>query len=76
MGVSAVAQRVKNLTASTQVTAEVQDVFLAQHSGLKFPVLPQLWHRLQLQLRFNPWPRNFHTQQVQPLKKKTHNIVY
>ena len=21
--------------------------------------LPQLWHRLQLQLGFNPWPREF-----------------
>ena len=22
-------------------------------------LLPQLWHRWRLQLRFNPWPRNF-----------------
>ena len=22
--------------------------------------LLQLWHRLQLQLRFSPWPKNFH----------------
>ena len=38
----------------------------AQHSGLKDLVLPQLWHRLQLQwhmlqpqLGFNTWLRNF-----------------
>ena len=33
---------------------------------VKDPALPQLWHRWQLQLRFNPWPRNFHMLQVQP----------
>ena len=32
--------------------------------------LPQLWHRSQLQLRFNPWPRNFHMQWKQKKKKK------
>ena len=38
------------------------------HSGLKDPVL-HLWHRSQLQLRFSPWPRNFHMLRVQ-LKKE------
>ena len=28
--------------------------------------LLQLWHRLQLQLRFDPWPRNFHMPRVWP----------
>ena len=28
--------------------------------------LLHLWHRSQLQLRFNPWPRNFHMLQVWP----------
>ena len=28
----------------------------AWHSGLKDPALPQLWHRLQPQLRLNLWP--------------------
>ena len=28
------------------------------HSGLKDPVLLQPWHRSQLQLRSDPWPRN------------------
>ena len=37
---------------------------------VKDPVLPQLWHKLQLQLRLDPWPRNFHAQQVQSKKKK------
>ena len=27
---------------------------------IKDPALTQLWHRSQLWLRFNPWPRNFH----------------
>ena len=30
--------------------------------------LPQLRHRSQLQLGFNPWPRNFHMPQVQAKK--------
>ena len=34
------------------------------------PALSQLWHRLQLQLGFDLWPGNLHTQWVQPLKKK------
>ena len=33
-------------------------------SGLKDPVLPQLW------LGFDTWPGNFPMPQVQPLKKK------
>ena len=36
---------------------------------VKDPVLPQLWHRLQLWLEFDPWPGNFHMLQMQPLKK-------
>ena len=32
--------------------------------------LPQLWHRLQLSLEFNPWPRNFHMLWMQLKKKK------
>ena len=38
-------------------------------SGLKDPVLPHLWHRSQLWLRFSPWLGNFHKPPVQPLKK-------
>ena len=33
----------------------------------------QLWHRLQLQLGFDPWLGNFHMLQVQPKKKKKKN---
>ena len=44
--------------------------FLLWHSGLKDSVQPQLWGRSHLQLRFNPWPRNFHTPGVAIKKKK------
>ena len=37
---------------------------------VKALALLQLWHRLQLQLTFDPWPRNFHILQVWPTKKK------
>ena len=64
--VSAVAQRGKNLTAAARVTAEVWVQSLARHSGLKDLALPQLWHRSQLRLGFNPWARNFHMSGVWP----------
>ena len=38
-------------------------------------VFLKLWHRLQLWLRFDPWPRNFHVPHVQPKKKKKKIIV-
>jgi len=38
-------------------------------SGLKDPAFPQLWQRLQLRLRFNHWPRNFHMPRFNHLKK-------
>ena len=52
-------QLVKNPPAAAQVAAELQVHSPTQHSGLKDLVLLQLQHGLQLQLRFNPWPRNF-----------------
>ena len=36
-------------------------------------VLPQLWYRLQLELRFNHWPGYFHIPQVWLKKKKEKN---
>lgn len=36
---------------------------------VKDPALVQPWHRSQLQLAFNPWPKNFHMLWVQPRKK-------
>ena len=48
------AKWVKNLTAVTLVATEVRVWLQVQHSGLKDPVLPQLWCRSQLQLRSNP----------------------
>ena len=62
-------QWVKNLTTVVPVAAGVRVQSLGWCSGLKDLVLPQLWFRLQLRLRFDPWPRNFHMQRVQPLKK-------
>ena len=53
-----------------QATAEAKVQSPALGSGLKDLVLPQLQHRSQLWLGFNPWSRNFHVPQVQPLKKK------
>ena len=50
-------QWVKNLTAVAQVALEAQVQSPAQHGELKDLALPQLWHRLQLRLRFNPWSR-------------------
>ena len=43
-------QLVRNLTAVAQVAAEAPVQSLAQHSGLKDPALPQLWHRSQMWL--------------------------
>ena len=59
MGDLARAQRVENPTAVTLVAAQAQVRSLL--SGLKDPV--------RLQIGFNPWPRNFHIRQSQPLKK-------
>ena len=42
-------QWVKNLTTPAQVSAEAGVQSLAQGSGLKDLILPQVW------IRFNPW---------------------
>ena len=60
MGVPSVAQWVKNPSTEARVTAQVRVRSPAQHSGLKDPILPQLWHRSYPWVGFNPWPRNFH----------------
>ena len=36
----------------------------------------QLWHRLQLQLRFDPRPGNSHMSQVQPKEKKKNHSCW
>ena len=64
------AQWVKNLTVVALVTMEAEDQSSALHSSLKGPALLQLWHTLQLKLRFSPCPGNFHMSQVLPLKKR------
>ena len=53
-GVPTVVQQIKNPAAVAWVAAEVGVLSLAQHHDLKDLAL------LQLQLRFNPWPGNFH----------------
>ena len=62
------AQRVRNLTAATPVAVEVQVQSPAQCRELKDLVL--LRCRLQLLLRFNPWPGSFHMLWVWPSKKR------
>ena len=64
-------QWVKNPPVLTQVAPEAQVQSLAGHSGLKDPVLQQLWQRLQLWLGFSTWPREFHMPWLQPLNKQT-----
>ena len=58
----------KNLTAEAWMAAEGRVQSLAGSSALKDPALPQQWHRLQLWLRFNPWPRNLNMLWGQPFK--------
>ena len=62
-------QWVKNLTTAARVIAKMRVQSSAQSSGLKDMVLRQLWCRSQLQLGFNPWPRNFHMSQCSRRKK-------
>ena len=57
---------VKNLTAVAWVP--VRHGFDPQPSEVSL--------RSQLQLRFNPWPGNFHMLQVRPLKKKKKTKKY
>ena len=75
-GVPAVAQWVRNLTKVAQVAVETQVRSSSWYSGLKDPELPQLWCRLQLWLRFNPWPGNFHMLQERPYKNYTHTHTH
>ena len=70
IGVLAVAQWVKNLTAVLGCRS-----ILGWHNGLKNLVLLQLRHRSQLGLGFNPWPRNFHTPWGWQKKKKKKSII-
>ena len=64
INIPSVVHWLKSPTAVAQVTVEAWFQSLVQPSGLKYPALSQL------QLRFNPWPGNFHMSQVQPLNNK------
>lgn len=44
--------------------------FSLRHRGLRIRRCSSLWRRLQLQLPFNLWPRNFYMLQEQPIKEK------
>ena len=63
LGVPTLFHWVTNLTAGAWIAAEVlvQSSSSSWRSGFKDPVLS-----LQLQLRFSPWPGNFHMLWVQP----------
>ena len=65
---------VKNLTAASRVAMEAKVWSLVPCSGLKKPVMLQLWHRSQLWLGFNPCPKNFHMLHVWPLRKKKKDL--
>ena len=53
--VPTVVQWLNNPTTVARVMAKTRIRSLAKHSGLKDPALPHL------QLRFSPWPKNFHS---------------
>ena len=59
---------VKGLTVAAQVTAEDASSIPGLSQRVKDTVFSQLWHRLQLRLRSDPWPRTFHMPQVWPKK--------
>ena len=72
-GVPTVVQWVKNLTAAAPVTAQAWIQSFTQHTSLKDLALLQMQCRLQLWLRFSPWPGNFHMSWVRPLNKQITN---
>ena len=43
---------------------------------VKDMAFPQLWHRLQMSLRFDPWPRDFHMLQGRPKIKNKNKVQY
>ena len=67
MGVPAVAQGDGQCWNAGSIPSPVQCV--------KDPVLKQLWHRLQLRLKFDPWPWELHMpwgSQKRKRKRKIH----
>ena len=67
------AQWVKNPACSSSaawVAAEAWGLIPGLALWVEELALPHLWCRLQLWVRFSPWPGNFHMPQAQPLKKK------
>lgn len=67
LGVFAVEQRVNNPAVSLRQPSPQPDAV-----G-KDPVVPQLGRRLQL--RFSPWPGNFHVLQGQQKKKRKESSI-
>lgn len=61
LGVPTVAQQVKDLELSLQLLWSLLKGKLDPwQCWVKDLTLPQLWHRSQLCLGFNPWPGNLH----------------
>ena len=78
--VSTVSHWIKNLTAAARVAMEVQVQSLAQRSEFRDSPLLYRQCRLQLWLRFCPWPGNFHMPWLCPplppkkRKKNSHSL--
>ena len=68
--VPTVVRWVKNLIEVALFTVKARAWSQVQCRRLEDPVLPSLWSRSQLWLRFSPWPRNFHMSSVWSFKKK------
>ena len=74
----------RNLGVPTVVQWVKDSSYLCEGAGLtpgptqwlKDLLLPQLWYRLPLHIRFNPWPRNFHVPHVQLKKKKERKVIH
>ena len=69
-GVAPAVQWVRHPTAVAPGNVETQILSLGQCSVFKYLALPQLWYRSQRQLKFSPWPGNFHMIQVWPQTNK------
>ena len=59
-----------------ELAFSLYSVGLMPRAGVKDLVLLQLWCGLQLWLRFDPWPRNFHLPGMWPKKGKKKRLNF